>query len=123
MVPRLLSGLEAHLSSGTPRHRAHRSLDAQWGEHLEPNNIILSVPGFGRTLYLNLTRSRNFLSGDFVVEERRGDQSAALSRLSEKQLCFYSGSVINHTSSLASVSTCGGLVNPSFFLSFFSEQF
>lgn len=49
------------------------------------------------------------------MEERRGDQSAALSRLSEKQLCFYSGSVINHTSSLASVSTCGGLVNPSFF--------
>lgn len=118
MVPRLLSGLEAHLPSDhtvhTLRHRAQRSLDSPGGGHSDPDNIILSVPAFGRSLYLNLTRSRKFLSGDFVVEERRRDQSAALSRLSTNQLCFYSGSVVNHTGSLASVSTCGGLVNPFF---------
>lgn len=123
MVPRLLSGLETHLSSHhtahTQRHRARRSLDSPGGGHVDPDNIILSVPAFGRTLYLNVTRSRKFLSGDFVVEERRGNQSAALSRLSTDQLCFYSGSVVNHTGSLASVSTCGGLVNPSFFPFFF----
>lgn len=124
MVPRLLSGLEAHLSScntvHTLRHRAQRSLDSPGGGHSDPDNIILSVPAFGRSLYLNLTRSRKFLSGDFVVEERRRDQSAALSRLSTNQLCFYSGSVVNHTGSLASVSTCGGLVNPSIFWDLFS---
>lgn len=122
MVPRLLSGLETHLSSDhtvhTQRHRARRSLNSPGGGHVDPDNIILSVPAFGRSLYLNLTRSRKFLSGDFVVEERRGNQSAALSHLSTKQLCFYSGSVVNHTGSLASVSTCGGLVNPSFFFFF-----
>lgn len=112
----LLSGLEAHLSSDhtirTLQNRAQRSLDSPWGGNSDPDNIIVSVPAFGRNLYLNLTRSRLFLSMDFVVEERRRDQDAALSRLSANQLCFYSGSVINHTSSLASVSTCGGLVNP-----------
>lgn len=115
MVPRLLSGQEAHLSS-TLRHRGQRSLDVPGGGHSDPDNIILSLPAFGRNLYLSLTRDSKFLSGDFVVEERRGDQSAAVSRLSTNQLCFYSGSILNHTQSLASVSTCGGLVNPSSFL-------
>ena len=116
----LLSGLEAHLSSDptlrTSRSRAQRSLDSSWGGNSDPDNIIVSVPAFGRKLYLNLTRSRLFLSREFVVEERRSDQDAALSRLSANQLCFYSGSVINHTSSLASVSTCGGLVTPPWLL-------
>lgn len=117
MVPRLLSGQEAHLSSEhtvlSLRRRGQRSLDAPGGGHSDPDNIILSLPAFGRNLYLNLTRDNAFLSGDFVVEERRKDQSAATSRLSMKQLCFYSGSILNHTDSLASLSTCGGLVNPS----------
>lgn len=117
MVPRLVSGLEAQLSPDhtvlTLRRRGQRSLDAADGGHSDPDNIILSLPAFGRNLYLNLTRDSSFLSGDFMVEERRKDQSAAMSRLSMKQLCFYSGSILNHTDSLASLSTCGGLVNPS----------
>lgn len=120
MVPRLLSGQEAHLSSDqtvrTPRRRGQRSLDAPTDAPSDPGNIILSLPAFGSNLYLNLTRDSTFLSRDFVVEERHGDQSAAVSRLPMKQLCFYSGSIINHTDSLASLSTCGGLVNPSSFL-------
>lgn len=119
MVPRLLSGREAHLSSDhtarTLRHRGQRSLDAPGGGHSDPDHIILSLPAFGRNLYLSLTRDSEFLSRDFVVEERRRDQGAAVSRLSTNQLCFYSGSIVNHTDSLASVSTCGGLVNPSSF--------
>ncbi|TDH16758.1 hypothetical protein EPR50_G00001340 [Perca flavescens] len=113
VVPRLLSGKEAHLfpdhTARTLRRRGQRSLDAPGGGHSDPDNIILSLPAFGRSLYLNLTRDSAFLSGDFVVEERLGEQSAAVSRLSTKQLCFYSGSIINHTDSLASLSTCGGL--------------
>ncbi|XP_035538113.1 A disintegrin and metalloproteinase with thrombospondin motifs 17 [Morone saxatilis] len=113
VVPRLLSAQEAHLSSDhtvrTLRHRGQRSLDAPGAGPSDPDRIILSLPAFGRELYLNLTRDSKFLSGDFVVEERRRDQSAAESRLSTDRLCFYSGSIVNHTDSLASVSTCGGL--------------
>ncbi|XP_071344258.1 A disintegrin and metalloproteinase with thrombospondin motifs 17 isoform X1 [Trachinotus anak] len=113
VVPRLLSGQEAHLSTDhtvrTLRRRGQRSLDGSRGGHSDPDNIILTLPAFGRDLYLNLTWDSTFLSGDFEVEERRRDQSAAVRRLSVDQLCFYSGSIINHTDSLASMSTCGGL--------------
>ncbi|KAI3376827.1 hypothetical protein L3Q82_000404 [Scortum barcoo] len=91
------------------RRRGSRSADAARGGLSDPVNIVLSLPAFGRNLYLDLTRDSKFLSGDFVVEERHKNQSAAVRRLSEGQLCFYHGSIINHTDSLASVSTCGGL--------------
>ncbi|XP_056268077.1 A disintegrin and metalloproteinase with thrombospondin motifs 17 isoform X2 [Pseudoliparis swirei] len=108
VVPRLLSGQEAHLSSG--RHvRGQRSLNAAGGGRSDTESILLSLPAFGRSLYLNLTWDSRFVSEDFVVEERLGDQRLGVSRLSNKQLCFYSGSVINHTGSVASLSTCGGL--------------
>ncbi|XP_031732841.1 A disintegrin and metalloproteinase with thrombospondin motifs 17 [Anarrhichthys ocellatus] len=109
VVPRLLSGQEAHLSSGRSVRRGQRSLNAAGRGLSDPDNILLSLPAFGRSLHLNLTWDSTFVSGDFVVEERLGDQSAVVSRLSKKHLCFYSGSVINHTGSVASVSTCGGL--------------
>lgn len=114
MVPRLLSLQEAHLSSGhtdrTQRRRGQRSLDESGEGPSDPLNIILSLPAFGRILYLNLTRDSVFLSRGFAVEERHGDRSAAVSRLSMNQLCFYSGFIVNHTDSLASLTTCGGLV-------------
>ncbi|KAK1890761.1 A disintegrin and metalloproteinase with thrombospondin motifs 17 [Dissostichus eleginoides] len=115
VVPRLLSGQEAHLSSRhtvrSLRRRGQRSLHGPGGGPSDPDHIILSLPAFGRSLYLNLTRDSAFLSRDFVVEERlSGEQSPAVSSLSREQLCFYSGSIINHTDSLASLSTCGGLV-------------
>lgn len=117
MVPRLLSGQEARLSPDnavrTPRRRGRRSLDAARGGPPDPDNLVVTLPAFGRDLCLNLTRDSAFLSADFVVEERRRDQSAATRRLSKKQLCFYSGSLVNHTDSLVSIRTCGGLVNPS----------
>lgn len=120
VVPRLLSRQEAHLSSDhtvlTLRRRGQRSLDGLGGGHSNPDNIILLLPAFGNNLYLNLTRDSTFLSADFVVEERHKNQSASMSRLSMKQLCFYSGSILNHTDSLVSLNTCGGLVNLSSFL-------
>ena len=117
MVPRLVFGQEAHLSTDytvhTLRRRGQRSLDLSGGGLSDPDNMILTLPAFGKDLYLNLTRDNMFLSGDFVVEEMRRDQSAVVRRMSMNQLCFYSGSIVNHTDSLASMSTCGGLVNPS----------
>ncbi|XP_024911631.1 A disintegrin and metalloproteinase with thrombospondin motifs 17 [Cynoglossus semilaevis] len=110
VVPRLLSGQEAHLSTDhSVRRRGQRSLGAGGGRHPDPDNIILTLPAFGTDLYLNLTRDATFLSRDFVVEERRRGQSSEVTRLSNQQLCFYSGSIINRTDSLVSLSTCGGL--------------
>ncbi|XP_068457654.1 A disintegrin and metalloproteinase with thrombospondin motifs 17 isoform X2 [Clinocottus analis] len=128
VVPRLLSGQEAHLS--TPRRRAPRALSCPGGGRSDPgggrsdpgggrsdpgggrcgaDSILLELPAFGRSLFLNLTRDSAFVSGDFVVEERRGDQSVTASLLSNQQRCFYSGSALNHAGSVASLSTCGGL--------------
>ncbi|XP_068196716.1 A disintegrin and metalloproteinase with thrombospondin motifs 17 isoform X2 [Antennarius striatus] len=112
VIPRLLSGQEAHLSSAhtvrTPQHRGQRSPDEPKESQFESNSIMLSLPAFGKNLYLNLSQDSIFLSGDFVVEERHKNNSA-LSSLFTNKLCYYSGSVANHTNSLASVSTCGGL--------------
>lgn len=117
VVPRLLSGPDAHLSSDHTarklRRRGQRSLEPSRAGDPDPTHLVLSLPAFGRNLYLNLTRDSSFLARDVVVEGRRGDRSAGVTHISTDQLCFYSGSVINHTDSLASLSTCGGLVNPS----------
>ncbi|XP_039454203.1 A disintegrin and metalloproteinase with thrombospondin motifs 17 isoform X3 [Oreochromis aureus] len=113
VIPRLLYGQEAHLSDHTTRtlqRRGQRSLDAAREGRWEPENIIVSLPAFGSNLHLNLTRDSTFLSKDFVVEERYKGKSAVVNSLSNNQLCFYSGAIINHTDSLASVSTCGGLM-------------
>uniref|UniRef100_A0A8C5GNF5 Peptidase M12B domain-containing protein n=1 Tax=Gouania willdenowi TaxID=441366 RepID=A0A8C5GNF5_GOUWI len=75
----------------------------------EPEHMLLSLPAFGRDLYLNLTRDTSFLSRDFVVEERHRDRSTVVRGPLSDRLCFYSGPIINHTDSLASLSTCGGL--------------
>ncbi|XP_039858074.1 A disintegrin and metalloproteinase with thrombospondin motifs 17 isoform X1 [Simochromis diagramma] len=112
VIPRLLYGQEAHLSDHTTRtlRRGQRSLDAAREGRSEPENIIVLLPAFGSNLHLNLTQDSTFLSKDFVVEERYKGESAVVNSLSKNQLCFYSGAIINHTDSLASVSTCGGLM-------------
>ena len=120
VVPQLLSRQKAPLSVHTVhtlKHHGHWSIDVQREVHPAPQNIIVSLPAFGNNLYLNLTRDHSILASDFVVEERLKDQRVVVNHLSTNQLCFYSGFIINHTDSLASLSTCGGLVNLSkFFL-------
>ncbi|KAF7656715.1 hypothetical protein LDENG_00037230 [Lucifuga dentata] len=113
VVPRLLSGQQTHLSPDqiwrTPlRRRGVRSVEAPAGGHSEPDYLLVSLPAFGSKLLLNLSLDNAFLSEDVVVEERRGDRSAA-SRVSTQRNCFYSGVILNRTDSLVSLSTCGGL--------------
>lgn len=113
VVPTLLSGPEAHLSREHSRltpPRGQRSVNVSGGLHSGPQDILVALPAFGRHLVLNLTRDTSFLSGDFVVEERRAEQSTEMQRV--PQLCFYSGYVVNQSGSVASLSTCGGLVSP-----------
>lgn len=118
VVPRLLSRQEMYMSEEDPvyrlRHHHQWPLNFSSKEHTDAENMIVSLSAFGRSLYLNLTRDLNIFSRNFVIEERLRNQSVVFRHLSTKQLCFYSGFIINHTDSLASLSTCGGLVNLSF---------
>ncbi|XP_061591760.1 A disintegrin and metalloproteinase with thrombospondin motifs 17 isoform X1 [Cololabis saira] len=112
VVPRLLSQREGNRFTD-PLHSRRRhgqsSPDASSQVPSHPENIVVSLPVFGRDLFLNLTRNLEILSPNFVVEQRLGDEHVQVSRLSMNQFCFYSGFIINRTDSLASLSTCGGL--------------
>uniref|UniRef100_A0A3B4AHZ0 Uncharacterized protein n=1 Tax=Periophthalmus magnuspinnatus TaxID=409849 RepID=A0A3B4AHZ0_9GOBI len=124
VVPTLLAGPAAHLSREHDPHTARRrprSLDASGGSSWNTGDILVALPAFGRRLVLNLTQDTSFLWRDFVVEERRGED-AELRRVPPEQLCFYSGSVLNHSGSVASISTCGGLVSSVFPVQSFSGQ-
>lgn len=111
----VLFGEDAHLlqdqAGRSVRRRGERSL-ASPGGLTGKDNLLLSLPAFGRNLYLSLRRDSSFLSDNFVIEERGRDKDAKVSQhLSKEQLCLYSGWVVNHTDSFASLNTCGGLVN------------
>ncbi|XP_049638627.1 A disintegrin and metalloproteinase with thrombospondin motifs 17 [Suncus etruscus] len=71
--------------------------------HAAPPALLLHLPAFGRDLYLQLRRDLRFLAPGFQVEEagtggRRGHPT---------ELCIYSGRVLGHAGSLASLSACG----------------
>ncbi|XP_012672675.2 A disintegrin and metalloproteinase with thrombospondin motifs 17 [Clupea harengus] len=110
VVPYELKREEVHLlqeALGRSGSRSQRSL--QHPTSLR-DNLFFSLPAFGKELYLQLRRDDSFLSDGFVVEERAEDGSAQHTRVLEATRgCFYTGSVLNHTDSFASVSTCGGL--------------
>ncbi|XP_056135377.1 A disintegrin and metalloproteinase with thrombospondin motifs 17 [Lampris incognitus] len=91
------------------RRRGQRSLDSPGAAQPGKDNLILSLPAFGRSLFLNLRRDNTFLSDNFVIEERGKERSATLSHSPPENLCFYSGWIVNHTDSFAALNTCGGL--------------
>ncbi|KAG7278116.1 hypothetical protein CRUP_019426, partial [Coryphaenoides rupestris] len=88
-------------SRGGPHLHQHHTADE--------DHLLLLLPAFGDHLYLNLRRDNSFLSDDFVAEERERGKTPKVSRIPQDQLCFYTGWVVNHTDSYASLSTCGGL--------------
>ncbi|XP_041864682.1 A disintegrin and metalloproteinase with thrombospondin motifs 17 isoform X2 [Melanotaenia boesemani] len=106
VVPMLLTREELDLSNDTIHSYGQWMGKTRRGYS---ENIVVSLPAFGRNLYLNLTWDVTVLSRDFVVEERLRDQRVVVKHLSSNQLCFYSGFIINQTDSLVSLSTCGGL--------------
>ncbi|XP_029624001.1 A disintegrin and metalloproteinase with thrombospondin motifs 17 isoform X2 [Salmo trutta] len=114
VVPVELSGEEAHLlhdsSRRSARRRGQRSVDSRGGLNSVEDSLFFSLPAFGKYLYLRLKRDAAFLSEGFVVEERGGERDPPKwSHLARDQLCFYSGWIVNHTDSFASLNTCGGL--------------
>ncbi|KAK6492726.1 A disintegrin and metalloproteinase with thrombospondin motifs 19-like [Huso huso] len=78
--------------------------------------LRLKIPAFGNELHLILKRDSRFLSRKFVVENRlKGrkaylDNSTVTSSSSAERSCYYSGAVLNYAGSIASFSTCGGLI-------------
>ncbi|TRY77637.1 hypothetical protein DNTS_005783, partial [Danionella cerebrum] len=96
---------EIHLPSVKEnKNRIRRSDNQQEEDHL-----FLRLPAFGKDLYLHLRRDASFLSEGFVTEETSEAGSVQSESLPRFQRCFYTGAILNHTNSLASLDTCGGL--------------
>uniref|UniRef100_A0A8B9KUX4 ADAM metallopeptidase with thrombospondin type 1 motif, 17 n=1 Tax=Astyanax mexicanus TaxID=7994 RepID=A0A8B9KUX4_ASTMX len=83
-----------------------------------PDHLFLSLPAFGQELYLELQRDEAFLSEGFVVEERSEAGSVQHEPNFKGLSCFYTGAVLNHTNSFASLDACGGLVSQCLFTLF-----
>ncbi|KAJ8393068.1 hypothetical protein AAFF_G00067510 [Aldrovandia affinis] len=110
VVPRALSGNRGHrLRDGFARGGSSRSSESKpprSGDH--GDRLFLMLPAFGTELYLNLRRDSGFLSEGSVIEERDERGTARLTHITDDRRCFYTGTVLNHTNSFASLSTCGG---------------
>ncbi|KAM6203101.1 LOW QUALITY PROTEIN: A disintegrin and metalloproteinase with thrombospondin motifs 17 [Rhynchocyon petersi] len=105
VLPRRVHPDEVHLLSlpGASRpQRRRRPRLSQAAPQARPGEqaLLLHLLAFGRDLYLQLRRDLRFLSRNFEVED-------AGSR-SKPELCFYSGRVLGHPESLASLSICSG---------------
>ncbi|KAJ8343956.1 hypothetical protein SKAU_G00312850 [Synaphobranchus kaupii] len=115
VVPLAFSGSEFHLlqDASGPSWSRRRQRFAAESEILQSDkdNLFLLLPAFGRELYLHVKRDVRFLSERFVIEEKNEEgitRLAHISNISDDQLCFYTGRVLNHTNSFASLTTCGG---------------
>ncbi|XP_072258761.1 A disintegrin and metalloproteinase with thrombospondin motifs 17 isoform X2 [Pyxicephalus adspersus] len=87
--------------------RRPRSLTTGVGSH--PDNMYIHLPAFGQNLHLHLQRNLKFLASGFVVEERTELGEKVQTRIPVHELCFYTGEVLNHNKSFASLSACAGL--------------
>ncbi|XP_072447201.1 LOW QUALITY PROTEIN: A disintegrin and metalloproteinase with thrombospondin motifs 19-like [Chiloscyllium punctatum] len=123
------AGAEAGATSREVRSISAGADEYEWQEfypgELQPllvpaQELQLKIPAFGRELYLSLRRDSRFLSGSFTVHSRRDrdrdrDREGGRSRSSvlpsrAELSCYYSGFVHSYRGSLASFSTCGGLM-------------
>ncbi|KAG7476499.1 hypothetical protein MATL_G00083530 [Megalops atlanticus] len=87
------------------------------GPHtLASSGLRLKIPAFGRDLHLILKRDTRFLSQKFMVENRPKARKASPrdspvpSSANAETACYFSGTVLNYAGSLASFSTCAGLM-------------
>ncbi|OCT89796.1 hypothetical protein XELAEV_18018409mg [Xenopus laevis] len=87
--------------------RKSRSVLGDTGNY--PDILYIQLPMASKNLYLNLQRDHHFLAPGFIVEEKTTDGNTIERQTSVDDLCFYTGQVLNHSSSFASISTCAGL--------------
>ncbi|XP_067839357.1 A disintegrin and metalloproteinase with thrombospondin motifs 19-like [Heptranchias perlo] len=92
------------------RGRAASSPSSSASSSSPSPGLQLKIPAFGRELYLSLRRDSRFLSGSFTVHNRRSRHHTSVRSYRGEHACYYSGYVHNYRGSLASFSTCGGLM-------------
>ncbi|KAL4613274.1 A disintegrin and metalloproteinase with thrombospondin motifs 17 [Arapaima gigas] len=93
------------------RRRGQRSLEParSHGTEEHEDSLLLILPAFGEHLYLQLRRDAGFLSERFVIEDVEEGKMTRVQSFPSTKSCFYTGKLLNHTSSFVSLSTCGGL--------------
>ncbi|XP_057196571.1 A disintegrin and metalloproteinase with thrombospondin motifs 17 isoform X3 [Triplophysa rosa] len=106
VIPQELRQEEVHLLRGAYRWSGGRR---RRSDPQREDRLFLRLPAFGKELYLQLQRDDSFLAEGFVTEERSEEGSVQHEPLFRVRRCFYTGSVINHTDSFASLDACGGL--------------
>ncbi|KAG9341331.1 hypothetical protein JZ751_019435, partial [Albula glossodonta] len=114
VVPVMLSRNDVHLlqdvfgRSKSRRGQRSAAESKTLQSNKEGDELFIMLPAFGRQLYLHLQRGAGFLSEGCVIEETDVKGTIHVTNISDDRLCFYTGRVLNHTNSFASVSTCGG---------------
>ncbi|KAI1904134.1 hypothetical protein AGOR_G00002560 [Albula goreensis] len=114
VVPVMLSRNDVHLlqdvfgRSKSRRGQRSAAESKTLQSNKEGDDLFIMLPAFGRQLYLHLQRGAGFLSEGCVIEETDVKGTIRVTNISDDRLCFYTGRVLNHTNSFASVSTCGG---------------
>ncbi|XP_016410715.1 A disintegrin and metalloproteinase with thrombospondin motifs 17-like [Sinocyclocheilus rhinocerous] len=106
VVPQQLRPDEVHLLQGAYRWSRGRRPRS---DHQQEDHLFLRLPAFGKELYLQLQRDDSFLAEEFVTEERGEEGSFQHEPVLRVRRCFYTGAVLNHTDSFASLDACGGL--------------
>ncbi|KAJ8007429.1 hypothetical protein DPEC_G00117400 [Dallia pectoralis] len=102
--------------STSNREEPGSSAPYQWersGYQTGPSSgIRLIIPAYGRDLHLVLKRDSRFLSQKFTVDKRphTGQSHPHSAPVPPAEECYYSGTVLNYTGSIASFSTCAGLM-------------
>ncbi|KAL0963194.1 hypothetical protein UPYG_G00350970, partial [Umbra pygmaea] len=99
---------------GSPEHYGWEQLTSQT---VPSSGLRINIHAFGRELQLILKKDSRFLSQKFMVEMRQKARKASRTSTpvrfaanSEEKSCYYSGTVLKYAGSIASFSTCAGLM-------------
>ncbi|XP_034146118.1 A disintegrin and metalloproteinase with thrombospondin motifs 19 isoform X3 [Esox lucius] len=117
-----IAGSSSREARSTSNWEEYESSELYRWEHpgsqtVPSSGLRLKMPAFGRDLHLVLKRDSRFLSQKFVVERRQKTRKSSRHSMpvssaanAEERECYYSGTVLNYTGSIASFSTCAGLM-------------
>ncbi|XP_069083393.1 A disintegrin and metalloproteinase with thrombospondin motifs 19 isoform X1 [Pleurodeles waltl] len=96
-----------HVGTLEGEEDAKQPLSSTVWSNVDSEEMRLWVPAFGKEFFLLLKRDSRFLAQSFLVEERLHDQTGSEKVEQGERSCYYSGTVLYHHASHASLSTCG----------------
>ncbi|XP_069481136.1 A disintegrin and metalloproteinase with thrombospondin motifs 17 isoform X2 [Ambystoma mexicanum] len=91
------------------RGRSRRGHRSPHSGKASSDPLYVHLEASGRDLYMRLQQSLQFLAPGFVVDEKGPLGDVIVEQTTFNQSCYYTGRVLNHNDSFASLSTCGGL--------------